>query len=92
MYVCTFKEQLEVRGESLQEGANPLIGRTATTSSSCLSQTHADCKHLTPGLAVPSNARGKRLPWTRLHPCATLQLHVPWGKLLCPQDPGPFGI
>jgi len=31
MYVCTFKEQLEVRGESLQEGANPLIGRTATT-------------------------------------------------------------
>lgn len=68
MYVCTFKEQLEVRGESLQEGANPLIGRTATTSSSCLSQTHADCKHLTPGLAVPSNARGKRLPWTRCIP------------------------
>lgn len=47
------------RGKSLQEGANPLIARTAKTSSSFLSQTLGE--HLTPGLAVPSNARGERL-------------------------------
>lgn len=74
------------RGKSLREGANPLARSTAMTSSSFLSQTHADGKHLVPGLAVPSNARGKRLQWAQLH------LHIPWGKLLCPQDPGPFRI
>lgn len=73
------------RGKSLQEGANPLIARTAKTSSSFLSQTHGE--HLTPGLAVPSNARGERLRGT---PSCTST--SPRGKLLCPRGPGPFRI
>lgn len=60
------------RDKSLREGANPLARSTATTSSSFLSQTHADCKHLragrplqrqrkkaTVGLAAPPHSLGK---------------------------------
>lgn len=47
---------VRTRGKSLQEDANQLES-TATTPSYLLTNSHADCKHLTPGLAVPSKKR-----------------------------------
>lgn len=60
------------RGKSLQEGA--------ATSSYCLTNSHADCEHPTPGLVVLSNARGQRQQWTRLHLCIQLNSAFPGGK------------
>lgn len=67
---------VRTRGKSLQEDANQLES-TATTPSYLLTNSHADCKHLTPGLAVPSNARRKGLQQTGLHLCAKVELSIP---------------
>ena len=76
------------RGESLQEGANQLKKYCHDIQLFPLSNSR-NCKLLTPGLAVPSNARGKRLLRARLHLCAERDSAFPGGKLLVPmQDSG----
>lgn len=76
IYYVFIYRAVRTRGKSLQEDANQLE-HCHNTQLFPLTNSHADCKHLTPGLVVPSNARRKRLQRTGLHFCAKVELSIP---------------
>lgn len=66
------------RGKSLQKVLTTKKRVRPQHPATC-SPTHAYTANPTPGLVIPSNARGQR-QWTRLHLGAQLELSIPWGK------------
>lgn len=76
MYI--FIEQLEVRGKSLQGGANQLL-RVWTQHPALSSHKLMQSANTPPGLVFPE-ARGNRLQRMGLPLCTKLGLDTPWGK------------
>lgn len=77
------------RGKSLQEGLTN-VEYCHNIQLFPLTNSHADCQHLTPGPVIPSNAWGKRLPVGWAAPlCQPGTLQSLGARFLAPrQDPG----